>query len=232
MARVARTRAPESAAGLSRVGSSSPRDPSTRERLARAALCIRASTEATVSQPFGAALLARTPDRCRQVARSAAEWSTTLHCCLVRVRLSRSPRCRGAREARSTCWSSPVDIARFSVREAASATEVEEAPMPPDSSLHKARTCERLARAACCARAAMATAASVIAGLLLTLGIASALRRSQLGERVPASAWRARPGVRAERVPVPSSRRLAEIWGKEVTKSFMLRRARRMTPAR
>ena len=207
------------------MGSSSPRDPSTRERLARAALCVRASTSATVSQPFGAALLARSPDRCRQVARSAAEWSRPLPCCPVRVRLSRSPRCRGAREARSTCLSSPVDIARFSVREAASTTDVEEAPMPPDSSLHKARTCERLARAACCARAAMATAASVIAGLLLTLGIASALRRSQLGERVPASAWRARPGVRAERVPVPSSRRLAEIWGKEVRETYALRGA-------
>ena len=155
-----------------------------------------------MSQDFGAALLARTPECCRQALRSAAEWSTPLPCCLVRVRLSRSPRCRGAREARSTCWSSPVDIARFSVREAASATEVEEAPMPPDSSLHKARTCERLARAA------MATAASVIAGLLLTLGIASALRRSQLGERVPASAWRARAVVR-----VPSASSCTKLGG-------------------
>ena len=81
--------------------------------------------------------------------------------------------------------------------------------MPPDSSLHKARTCERLARAA------MATAASVIAGLLLTLGIARALRRSQLGERVPASAWRARAVVRvpsASRRPVVPKLRS---WGEE-----------------
>eukprot|EP00964_Phaeocystis_antarctica_P054919 scaffold32296_cov63-Phaeocystis_antarctica.AAC.4 len=92
--------------GLSRVGSSSPRDPSTRERLARAALCVRASTSATVPQ---------------QAARRSRQY-------LPATTNGESPTLTTHRSTSASSEQSATPTARSSCREQACASELDWLP--------------------------------------------------------------------------------------------------------